>query len=258
MVKSVDKALQLLMKIKKQGGEATIGFLSKDSGLPPSTVHRLLSTLKKHGFIDKDENSDLYSLGPTLLILGFSVKAHLDLRHLARPILKKLTNETGEDSYITVAQGKSGIFLDSVPGPHPLKVIESFGDQIPLHCGAMRKVLLAYKDNEFIKTYLQRPLEKYTNNTITDRKKLLLELKTIRETGLALSFEEYTESSAGVASPVRNKDGNVIAAIGIIGPVIRFNRKKLPYLEKYVKDRGLELSNMLGYNPDLVKINGKE
>ncbi|MCL5935188.1 MAG: IclR family transcriptional regulator [Firmicutes bacterium] len=199
--------------------------------------------------LEQDPVTQNYCLGPQLLLMGLQVRGWLDINKVALPVLQHLTKITEEDSYLTVAQGESGIFLDRVEGPYPVKVIETFGSKVPLHCGAARKVLLSFKDDDFIKNYLNQSLFKYTENTITDPDRLFREIEEIRKHGYALSCCEYLEHASGVAAPVRDFTGTVRASIGIIGLSDRFSEEKIPKLIESIKQAAGRLSKKLGYSP---------
>ncbi len=248
MVQSVIRALNLLDCIGRKGGRASISELSKEVNLPPSTIHRLLNTMKEEGYLENDENSNMYQLGPKLLVLGLKVRGTNDLLKISRPVLEELTSVTKEDSYITIAQGDYGVFLECIKGPHPLKIIEKQGELVPLHCGAMRKVLLAHQSDEFIRNYLSKVLVKFNENTIVNASEMWYEIELIRSRGYATSFEEYTVGGSGVAVPIKDLYGKVIASVGLIVPTSRFGSEQIEELINEVIRTGVRLSELLGYS----------
>ncbi|WP_432665472.1 IclR family transcriptional regulator [Wukongibacter baidiensis] len=247
MVKSVQRTLELLQALGSTNKKYTLSELGEVTGLPPSTVHRLLVTLKQHRFVTQDELSSLYYLGPALVTLGIKAGNYIDLRKSAMSIMRNLANTTGEDSYLAISDVYRGIFLERVAGPHPLKIIDPFDKQVSLHCGAMRKVLLAFKDSKFINNFINNDLNKFTEKTISDRDELLEELKRIRKEDVAISIGEYIKDAVGIAAPIRDKHGTVIASLGIIGPMTRFPQDKLEEQILEVKRHGRQLSFDLGY-----------
>lgn len=249
MVKSVKRSLDLLQILGSENKKFSIAELSSISGLPPSTIHRLLLTLKEHKFVNQDELSSLYYLGPSLVTLGIKASSYIDIRKSAIPIMRNLANTTGEDSYLTISDDNKGIFLERVAGPHPLKIIDPFNTQVPLHCGALRKVLLANKDEGFINDYLNNKLKTFTEHTITDPDLLLLELERIKKLDFAISIGEYIKDAVGIGAPVRDKFGNVIASLGIIGPITRLTEDKHSKLIDLVKQCAQDLSFSQGYHP---------
>lgn len=248
MVQSVQRALELLQILGSSNKKYSLAELRELSGLPPSTIHRLLLTLKESRFVSQDELSSLYYLGPALVTLGIKASNYIDIRKSAIPIMKRLANITGEDAYLAIADGNKGVFLERVAGPNPLKIIDPFGTQVPLHCGALRKVLLANKDEAFVRDYLSNKLQTYTESTVNDSNALLLELDKIKKEDIAVSIGEYIQDAVGIGAPVRDKFGNVISSIGIIGPITRLTKDTHTELIKLVKNSAEELSLALGYH----------
>ncbi|HHW43514.1 MAG TPA: IclR family transcriptional regulator [Desulfotomaculum sp.] len=247
MSNTLRKALEVLLTISER--ECSDGFslseLVSATGFPPSTIHRFLQTFKEFGMVEQDRDTRNYRLGPQLLRMGLRVRGMLDLRKLAMPLLQELTSRTGEDSYLTIVQGKMGVFLERVEGPHPVKVIELVGREMPLHRGAARKVLLSHMDDDFIRLYLA---EMINNEEYKDLNpgELLSEIEKIREQGYAVSHGDYLEYGTGIAAPVRDFSGSVRASIGIISTRDCCTEKLLTLIRE-VKDCALTLSRKMGY-----------
>ena len=249
MSNSLRKALNLLFIVSDNAGSEGLAIkeLAHLSGLTPSTVHRFLQVFKEYDLIEQNESTQNYGLGSQLLFLGLKVKGMLDIRKVALPVLKELSNETKEDSCLAVAKGDQGVHIERVEGPYPTKAIETYGTQIPLHCGAARRVLLSFKDDEWIKGYIQRGLKSYTENTIIEPEKLLNEIEKIRKEGYAVSRSEYIEYACGVFAPVRDYTGEVLASIGIICLNMRFTPDRVQELIGKTKTASKKLSKKLGY-----------
>lgn len=246
MVQSVERAINLLKILTNTNKECSLSELSELSDLAPSTVHRLLLTLKKANFVSQDETSSHYYLGSALISMGIVASSYLDIRKKAYPILNDLALSTGEDAYMYMSDGNYGVMVQNVPGPHPLKIIGSALAHAPLHCGASRKVLLAYKDKAFINNYLSKSLVKCADNTVTDPNILAEQLQTIRDNGYALSISEHLKDATGMGAPVFDSSGEVIASIGVMGPSIRITEDKYPSIIYLVKKHARELSISLG------------
>ncbi len=246
MVQSVERAINLLKILTNINKECSLSELSELSDLAPSTVHRLLLTLKKANFVSQDETSSHYYLGSALISMGIVASSYLDIRKKAYPILNDLALSTGEDAYMYMSDGNYGVMVQNVPGPHPLKIIGSALAHAPLHCGASRKVLLAYKDKAFINNYLSKSLVKCADNTVTDPNILAEQLQTIRDNGYALSISEHLKDATGMGAPVFDSSGEVIASIGVMGPSIRITEDKYPSIIYLVKKHARELSISLG------------
>ena len=249
MVQSVKRTLIILKALGNMNNKSSLAEISDHVGLPPSTVHRLLNTLKEANFVSQDEGTNKYYLGPALISLGIEAGNYLDIRRTAYPILESMAKETEEDSYLSIVDGNYGIIIETVAGPHPLKIIGPPQSRVPLHAGAARKILLAYQSDEFINNYVYNDLKQITGQTITNQQELLLHLKDIREKGYATSLSEHLIDASGVSAPVFDGIGNFVGGVGILGPSIRMTLDKQSALIKSVKKHALELSMALGYDP---------
>ena len=247
MVQSVTRSLLLLQALGEAHKKCSLTELCEATDLAPSTIHRLLLTLKESRFICQDSESAKYYLGPALITLGIRASNYLNLRELARPILADLAENSKEDAYLSLIDGENAIMAESAYGPQPLKVIYPLTAAIPLHSGAARKVLLAYQDPDFIKNYLTKELFKYTDNTTTDAAKLQLQLEEIREQGYAVTIGESFNGALGICSPVFDSYGHVAAGIGLSCPRVRVTEADTPALIKLVKEHAQQLSTALGY-----------
>lgn len=247
MVQSVTRTLELLKILGSKQKKWAVAELSEISGLAPSTVHRLLMTLKEHRFVAQAPDSSLYYLGPALISLGMAANNYLDIRKSAMPIMEELAAKSEEDAYLAIADGSYGIFVERVPGPHPLKVVGPVLIRVPLHCGAIRKVLLANSSETFIAKFLEGNLDRYTENTIIDSRQLAGQLAQIKRDGFALTVSEYIKEAVGIGAPVYDHYGDVVASLGIIGPTMRITAEKYPDLIGQVKHYAQQLSFALGY-----------
>lgn len=148
-------------------------------------------------------------------------------------------------------------FLERVSGRYPLKIVDPFGTEVPLHCGSLRKVLLANKSEDYIREYLSKELQVFTENTIHNPVILSKQLKKIKSDGFALTIGEYIEGAVGVAAPIRDKYSKVVASLGIIGPYSRLTEDKHSTLIHLVVKHARELSISLGYD-DINSKNAKD
>lgn len=242
MVQSLIKAANILEFMKIQNKEYTIAEISNAIKIPPSTTHRILSTLIKCEFITKDDKSHLYKLGPGLISLGVAATANISLQAEAGPILKNLSINSGEDSFLIIKSGNTGLVIGKYEGPHSLKVVENFGREIVLHKGAIRKVILANQSDDYIEEYINS----YAELEKLDIDKLKEDIENIRTNKIALSMAEYIDDAMGIGAPVYNHRGEFVASIGIVSPLSRGKLIKAKLI-KDVKVAAKKLSNRLGY-----------
>jgi DNA-binding IclR family transcriptional regulator len=192
-------------------------------------VHRILGALKRHGYVSQHEETKRFRLGVAALQLGDRARAVVDLRSVAMPALRRLSQDTGETALLTVlAPGRDrGVCLERVETPQPLRLSVTPGRQLPLHAGASQKVLLAYLGGSDIERVIAAGLEHLCHATITDPGLLRDELATIRRRGWASSYEETNLGVWGVAVPVLNARDEIVCAVGIAGPSARLTPERV-------------------------------
>ena len=248
MIQSLLRALELLELLKETPHKCSIAELSEATGLPPSTIHRILQTFCEKKYVLRDEYSHTYQLGPALISLGRAASTNIRIQEAALPILKNLSYVTREDSYLVIQVGDKGLVLDKMDGPNHLKVVEEFGYEMDLHCGAIRKVLLAYQDQDYIDYYLNNMLDRPEAFPQISRSGLAQELRNIREKGISVSHGEYVHDAVGIGAPIFGINGQVTASLGIIAPYTRISdNTHLERLQDQVKHSAAELSYYMGH-----------
>lgn len=216
--------------------------------LPTPTAYRILTALRRHGFVTQDAGSKRFRLGIAALDLGERARAIVDVRLPSLPVLRRLCHETGETALLTVLSDGNdrSVCLERVESSQPLRLSVEPGRQIPLHAGASQKVLLAYLPPEEINRLLSGPLERLCRATITDPNELRAELAQIRRRGWASSFEETNLGVWGLAVPILNKHGWVIAGVGLAGPSARLPRARVAEYLPRLRAGATEIAKALG------------
>lgn len=222
-VVSIDRAADVLTLF---GGspDPTLGVteIANALGLSKAVVYRILSSFRAKGFVELDEATRRYSLGPAVLHLGLAYMNRMDIQRLARPELEKLSRETDETATLSLRTGWTRVYVDQVNPERDVKMVVPIGLQMPLHAGASSKAFLAFLDADEQEEYLSRELDKLTSKTVTNPKTLRAQLRAIRDLGYAASLGERMEGAGSVAAPVFGHDGTPVAVISVCGPVERF------------------------------------
>ena len=136
-----------------------------------SSASRLLHTLANYGFVEQDEQTSRYSLGPQLVTLGQHLLNRITLRDHARPYLHELVDKTGECAHLAIQAQRQALYIDQVESTAALRVESEIGTLSPLHCTALGKVMLAFGDCRF-----PDELKTFTHRTVTDRSTLEAQL----------------------------------------------------------------------------------
>jgi IclR family KDG regulon transcriptional repressor len=219
------------------------------SGLPKTSIHRMLGSLEAMAFLEKDLDGK-YALGLLFLQFGQLVSERLDIRHTAYPLMKALGDEIGEAVNLIIRDGNEGIYIEKIDSTKPVRVYTQIGRKSPLYAGACPRILLAYLPEQEIDAYLHdTELKPIASGTIISREQLLLALKESKQSGYSVSHSELEDYTSAVAAPIFDITGRVVAGLSIAGPAMRFGHQQLPELISKVKQTAAHISNKLGWSP---------
>jgi DNA-binding IclR family transcriptional regulator len=254
-VQSVARALTLLDALGESRSEIGVAELSKQIGFHVSTAHRLLATLIAQGYARQNPETGRYGLGAKAFHLAESYLSQMDLRRVVRPILERLSHETGETANLVLLDGREAFYLDKVESPQSLRIFSRIGRRAPLHCTAAGKVLLAGRAWPDVRRMLGRTaLERFTPRTILSAEVLRRELEAARTDGYAMDHEECEEGATCIAVPVRNARGETVAAMSISGPTLRMQPERLQGLTPVIVRMGVEASERFGYGARMTNV----
>lgn len=246
-VRSVGKALGLLEILLSRRSPLSLQELSAAAGLPKSTAHALLSTLREHAMVEQRPDGR-YSLGIRLFECGCAVSASWDISRLAQPHLDQLSAETGASSFVSLLDGGNVISFAQCTGSGGMPVVPEVGYRLPLHATSQGKLLLAQRSDAEVQSLMESAgMAAFTPHTFTDPAPLLAALSAIRQQGYAVEDGEYKIGLRSVSAPVRDSGGLVRYALGVVG---LFRRTRSPEFEAAVEAvcrHARQLSVALGY-----------
>ena len=245
----IEKLDQILSLFSLEQTELTGPEITACVRRPRSTVYRLLGTFTDAGYLDHDPDTGRYRLGIRLAALGDVARHSTSIQRLARPILRELTDETGELADLTVLADTHLVTIEVVESLHPISVPGLLGGHPPLHATAAGKVLLAWRSEPDIRRFLRPPLKRYTSKTIVDRDRLMVELAQTRRNGYAQVWSEWFDDLVSVAAPVRNHRGEVMAALAVGMPESRCDKARIQKMGKATVKAAALLSVQLGDRP---------
>lgn len=225
---SMSKGLFVLETLVDSEKPLTLSGLVKRTGLPKTTVHRLVSVLLERGWVK--ETPDGYGLGYLPLRAATSVEDSLDIRHEARPLLCDLRDELEETVHLAALdQEHRVVYLDKlVPHLQAVGLMRSrVGWTAPAYCTGVGKAMLACLPPSALEPFLVAvDIVRFTPRTIGSRAELAAELERVRAKGFAICDEEHEEGVSCIAAAIRNRHGEPVAAISLSGPTARM----LPHL----------------------------
>ncbi len=245
---TVIKAMTILELFKKHH-TLSLQKLVTLTGSPKTTIYRMVLSLEETGFLRRNASGE-YELGFAFLEYGQLVKSRLDVRRTAYPIMQRLKNELGEAVNLIVREGHEAIYVEKVETDKPVRVYTGIGKTAPLYAGACPRILLAYMPESERSEYLEHvDLVPIASGTVTDRHTLEHILQESKQNGFTISHSELHDDSSAIGAPIFDYEGEVYAAISIVGPERRFrNSDSLPLLIEKVKQAAVEISTSIGWN----------
>ncbi|MBY0121426.1 IclR family transcriptional regulator [Bacillus sp. S/N-304-OC-R1] len=242
-MQTIDRAMQVTKALANSPDKMWLSItdLSKECDLPASTMHRLLQAMKKHGLVQQDPDSKLYSLGNTWLEYGLQLYDSFDFVNLIRPEMERLMIEVEESIYYSKCIGLESIIVERIDCPtNPIRINDQLGIRIPMNIGAANKAMLAYMPKEEMQKIVQAIIAE------EEKQKFLNVLQQTRTQGYGFSNGERTEGTSSVAAPIFNQWNDLIGAISIGYVNFNLTQERQDYLIKKVIETAKHISVKLG------------
>lgn len=242
----VGKALGLLVLLGDEPRGASAAELSRRAELPFSTTYRLLGSLTRDGFVDYEPDGRRYHLGLRIFQLGQRVSNHHGFAGTAMPVLRRVTEQTGEATILSVRDGHHHLTVNKVDGPQMFRVTSDPGHLGSLHTTAVGKALVAFaEDSERERLLAELNLEPLTPHSITDREVFRAEIEQVRRQGYAVMDEENETGMRAVAVPLLNSQGHAFASLATAVPVFRLSLEALVDQVPLLQEAAAELAARL-------------
>lgn len=249
-IAAVERAADVL-SLFARSERATLGVteIAQELHLPKAVVHRILTSLRGREFVELEEDSRRYRLGPTALALGTRYLDRIDIRELALDAMRRLSAQTDETATFSIRHASSRVYIDQVTPNREVKMTVLLGQPFPLHAGGSSKAFLAFLEAGEQEDYLRNhELTRMTPRTVTDPDKLRGELATIRRQGYATSLGERQAGAGSVAAPILDRHGHPVAVMSVCGPVERFSGEVVKAVAPLLLQETRALSAKLGYS----------
>ena len=246
-IQSVSRALEIL-KLFESSSELSLSEISERMGLSNSTVYGLVNTLVTKDFLEQSRTTKQYKLGIKNFELGNCFEKRLDITKVLRPYLENLIEKYRETIHVARHHNGEVVYIDKVEVSDFSIISSQIGQRAPMYCTGVGKVQLAHLPEEYLDQYVfSREMKKYTENTITDKKSLLLELKEIRRKGYGFDIEEIEIGLKCVAVPILGKGGHPIVGISISAPTARMTGERLIEITNGLLEISKKVSKQMGY-----------
>lgn len=228
MLQTVAKIGPVLDLFSADRPEWGVSEVAESIGVPRSSAHALLASLVETGLL-QCRTRGRYRLGWRIVELHETLRASVDVRAVAAPVLAALSAKLGETAHLGVLERGQVLYLDKVVGSHQVNVLGArVGSHLDPHCSAIGKTLLAHREVAEVRQLLRsRPPRRLTGHTLVDPEALLDELRLVRASGHAVDHGEAVADVSCLAAPIRDDLGTVVAALSVTVPDGRFQKRRL-------------------------------
>jgi len=247
-VSSVMKVFGILQAL---GEQKNIGVteLSQRLMMSKSTTYRFLQTMKMLGYVEQEGEADKYSLTLKLFEVGAKSFEYIDLISLADKEMNYIAEKTNEALHLGALDIDHLIYTHKIDSSYNLRMQSRIGRRNPLYSTAIGKVLLAERDESFVRKTLENvTFIKHTQKTHDNVDELLAELKRVKKQGYAEDNEEQEPGLRCIGAPVYDRFGHVIAGLSISFPTIRFDESRMHYYVGLLQNACKNISEKLGYH----------
>lgn len=218
------RPLLLLETLSQQHSGISLSALAERLGLPKASVMRLLHALQGQAYVMRDPGTSVFTLGPRAAALGLRTLHAASVAHRYRPLLSALVQRLGETCNLTTREGAQVLYIDRVETTEPLRMTLPPGSRVPLHCTASGKLFLSQMpapECQALVNGLAR--ERKTAHTHTGVAGLMAEIERTRKRGIGVDNEEFINGMVAIAIPVRDAQGQCVAAVACHTPTARLS-----------------------------------
>ena len=249
-VRAVIRAMTLLREVAASDGGLTLTEIAERADLPPSTTHRLLTTMESERFVRFDTMAGNWQIGVSAFVTGAAFVRTRNLLQMAKPFLRRLVELTGETANIFVESSGQVVCLDQVESRHAMRAITQVGGRLPMYASGSGKALLSMMPKDKRERILaSTDLTKLTPATVVDRVMLGKQLKAAQDAGFAIDDCEHAEGLRCAASVIFGESGEPVAAISVSGPQSRLGDDRMGELGLHVRKVAREVTVEYGGRP---------
>lgn len=243
-VRVIERVCLVLDCFTKQQPRLQVGDIRDRTGLPATTVARILKNLVAQRLLEREGND--YRLGLRVLVWSAPAKAASDLIMAAGPVIDHVRDLTGETTGVYVRQGAVRVGVAATLSERSIIYNGYVGQVMPMHAGAAGKTLMAFSE-QALSSALDAGLTRFTDATITDAAALRRELETVRAQGWAYASEEREPGLSSIAAPILDSAGEITATITVGGPTFRLSPTAAAEFGPLIAAAGISISQRLGY-----------
>lgn len=249
-IKSLDRAMIVLERLSEIG-DATLSELASDMDQAPASIYRVLVTLQGRGIVGYEADGQIWHVGPTAYLIGSRFLRRTSLVERARPILRRLMEQTGETANLGIAREGQVLFVSQVETHATIRAFFPPGTLSPMHASGIGKALLAYMPRDQRDRLLDgADLTQFTQFTCANRTALEDDLSQITTRGYSIDAEEKNLGMRCIAAPIFDVYGEAVAGISVSGPTSRVRVELTEDVAAHVKAAAKAVTQALGGTVD--------
>ncbi len=249
-VPALERGLTILELVAKSKNGFTFSQLASQLEFPKSSIHSILVTFERLGYLQKLESSGRYVAGLNLVRIATVASYGITLRQKAGPLLCELTQRTGLTAHIAILENNEALLVAKVEPSGIMPVATWIGKRIDYHCTSLGKALIAWRREEEINRLVkERRMLRHNENTISTLTRLKQELMRTRQAGYSIDDEEEEIGIRCIGAPVLGVSGEVEAAVSVSGTVEQIRAEDVARMGALVQEAAFEMSRRLGWAP---------
>lgn len=254
LILMIDRAFEIINLIYNSNKSLGVSEISNKLDIPRATAYRILYTLRKWDFIQKDIRTDKYLLGKSFIKYGSKVKSDIDITTISSNYIDELAKEVGESVSLGIPYEDFVLTIYNAKG-EDFYLVSNLIPISPLNCSAMGKLYLTQYSEEQLENYFNsnKP-ESRTINSITDINGFLNQKKEIEKEGISYDREEYEYGLTCLATAITDSENRFIGTVSISGPTTRLQFKGMNYLKESLTKANDQIEKALKFISDLDNI----
>lgn len=246
-VQSIDRAFDIIELLSHEPRSVPMTEIGRRLNLHKSTVHRLLSSLRERGYVEKEVQTNNYKLGIGFVELASLYLNSLELKTEANPFLHQLSKATAQTAFLAIMDGAEIVYIDKVETFNSLRRYTIIGKRLPIHATSLGKAMLSgLNDREIEELYTDRKLVTITRKTIATIDALLADIRQTRARGWSVDDEENEKGTRCVGAPIFDYRDRVIAAVSIAWDMHNYPDKLWQDYAKQVVKCAADISVKMG------------
>jgi DNA-binding IclR family transcriptional regulator len=254
---AVERALAMLEAVAQESDGLSNAEISRKLKIPKSSASYILRTLETQAYLNRDPQSGKYRVGLKILSLSRGALSGIDVREVALPVMRRLTEKTNLTCHLAILDGPEAVYIEKVEPQGFLRVDTWVGRRMRVHATSVGKALVAHISRDRLTRILEKTgMDKRTAKTITTLPRLLKELEKVRALGYAVDDEENNLGARCLGAPIFDQYGEIAASLGLSGTINQVNGQTMPRIVEALKDAARHISMQLGFRSPSRRVSG--